>query len=459
MRTLNRILASLAAALVAANVGFVAADVKIATFRADVTPPPGSPLCDALCPPATGVNDPLSARGVILQSGDDDPVVLLAVDWVGIGNEGHRQWRSAVAEACGIGPERVCVHCLHQHDAPGCDFRAEEIAATAGLSGKLFPVEFARTAMARVADAARVARGSMNRVSHLTYGLAAVEHVASNRRILGSDGKVKYFRQTACIDPVVRDAPEGVIDPNVRVIGFWSGDEPLAALTYYATHPQSYYRTGLVSADFVGMARDMAAEREGAGLHVHFNGAGGNIGAGKYNDGAKENRPVLAERLAAGMTAAWQTSQRVDAADLSLDWKTKGVILPVASWYDESSSLAEMRDSQIPELKRLQAARAVAWGRRCAAGEAIDVARLRVGPIDVLHLPGELFVEYQLAAQKMRPDSFVCVAAYGDYGPGYIGTAEAYSQGGYETGLESRASRVSSRAETALTTVVEELLK
>ena len=53
-------------------------------------------------------------------------------------------------------------------------------------------------------------------------------------------------------------------------------------------------------------------------------------------------------------------------------------------------------------------------------------------------MPGELFVEYQLAAQAMRPGEFVAMAAYGDYGPGYIGTAESYGQGGYETGPVSR---------------------
>ena len=31
-------------------------------------------------------------------------------------------------------------------------------------------------------------------------------------------------------------------------------------------------------------------------------------------------------------------------------------------------------------------------------------------------MPGELFVEYQLAAQQMRPNDFVAMAAYGDYG-------------------------------------------
>jgi len=37
-------------------------------------------------------------------------------------------------------------------------------------------------------------------------------------------------------------------------------------------------------------------------------------------------------------------------------------------------------------------------------------------------MPGELFIEYQLAAQNTRPDEFVTMAAYGEYGPGYIGT-------------------------------------
>ena len=49
-----------------------------------------------------------------------------------------------------------------------------------------------------------------------------------------------------------------------------------------------------------------------------------------------------------------------------------------------------------------------------------------------LFLPGEAFVEYQLAAQKMRTDAVVNVAAYGDDGPGYIPTVKAYLEGGYE---------------------------
>ena len=74
----------------------------------------------------------------------------------------------------------------------------------------------------------------------------------------------------------------------------------------------------------------------------------------------------------------------------------------------------------------------------------------------MLHLPGELFVEYQLAAQAMRPDLLVAMAAYGDYGPGYIGTERAYAEGGYET--SDRASNVTATAEAELLRAIKILL-
>jgi hypothetical protein len=55
----------------------------------------------------------------------------------------------------------------------------------------------------------------------------------------------------------------------------------------------------------------------------------------------------------------------------------------------------------------------------------------------------------------MAPDRFVAMAAYGDYGPGYIGTEIAYWEGGYETGP---ASRTSPSVEGVLTHALETLL-
>jgi len=455
--------------LIGVSAGF-ATDLRVATFKVDVTPPTGSPLCDGLVPPVSGVNDPLSARGIVLAADDQPPVVLVAFDWVGIGNEGHHAFRQAIADACKTPVDRVCIHALHQHDAPGCDFAADRIAADVGLGGQMFDVQFARDAVKRVAAAAAAAQSQLEPVTHVGYGKGLVEKVASNRRILGPDGKVQFMRFTATADPKIREFPEGTIDPYSRLVSFWSGDRPIAVLSYYATHPQSYYYTGKCSADFVGMGRDQAEAHEDTGLHIHFNGAGGNIGAGKYNDGAPENRPVLAGRLAEGMKRAWDATQKVAVDDLRFDWATRDVHLPLADWYDEKEQLAILNDANQQPITRLRAAREIAWARRATGGDAITVARLRLGlpspsgrgqgegelGIDILHLPGELFVEYQLAAQKMRPDSFVCTAAYGDYGPGYIGTAEAYAEGGYET---SQVSRVSPRVEAVLIGAMQELLE
>jgi hypothetical protein len=77
-------------------------------------------------------------------------------------------------------------------------------------------------------------------VTHLGLGEARVVKVASNRRIFGPDGKVRDVRWTATTDPKIRAEPEGVIDPMVSLVSFWNGEQPVAVLSYYATHPQSY---------------------------------------------------------------------------------------------------------------------------------------------------------------------------------------------------------------------------
>jgi hypothetical protein len=99
----------------------------------------------------------------------------------------------------------------------------------------------------------------------------------------------------------------------------------------------------------------------------------------------------------------------------------------------------------------------IAWLDRCAAGHKIDIGCLKIANARVLQMPGELFVEYQLAAQKMRPDLFVAVAAYGEYAPGYIGTEIAYGQGGYETSPIS--SRVAPSVEKVLMDAMRKLLE
>jgi hypothetical protein len=441
------------ALLVASTAAEVCADgpVRVGVFAVDASPPIGSPMA---YDPAKEVVHPLSCRGVVLV-GDGAPIVLCAVDWIGIGNDGQTEFHEALAKAADTTPKRVSVHTLHQHDAPHCDFSADRLLASQGINREVFDSSFARDVISRAAAAVRVALAEAKPVTHVGLGQAEIEKVASNRRILGADGKVQFVRYTACRDPKIRDMPAGTIDPVLKMISFWDNDRPVAALTYYATHPQSYYRTGRANPDFPGIARDQRQKSTGVS-HIHFDGAGGNIGAGKWNDGSPANRQVLADRVAAGMSRAWEATNKTPITSADVGWESLAVALPPAPHLDRAQLVAALEDKAAKVTARAKAANDLAWLRRCQAGDTIDVACLRLGQARVLHMPGELFVEYQLAAQQMRPDLFVAMAAYGDYGPGYIGTEAAYPQGGYETSPAS--SLVAPGVERVLTDTVRRLL-
>jgi hypothetical protein len=292
--------------------------------------------------------------------------------------------------------------------------------------------------------------------THLGLGEARVEKVASNRRILGPDGKVRATRWTATTDPAVRAEPEGTIDPIVSLVSFWNGERPVAVLSYYATHPQSYYRTGIPNPDFPGLARFFRQLNVPTAMHIHFNGAGGNIGAGKYNDGSPENRLLLAERLADGMRRAWENTKREPISASDVSWTVESVALPPAKHLSVEKLETQLRNRDAAFLTQGGASR-LAWLRRCQAGRQIDVVCLGLGRARILHLPGELFVEYQLAAKAERPDLFITMSAYGDYAPWYIGTAIAYEQGGYETSPTS--SNVAPEVETVLMAAIRKLLR
>lgn len=422
-------------------------------FVVDATPPLDTPLAYTNC---DAIGMPLSARGIVLL-GKEAPVVLCAVDWIGISNAGQKEWRKALADAVHTSPDRVTVHTLHQHDAPRCDFSVEYMMEKQDLGGVMFDKDFARQTIQRTAKAAAEAASNAMEITHLGLGQARVEKVASTRRIMGPDGKVRAVRYTACKDPALRAEPEGTIDPMVKSMSFWNGDKPVVVLTWYATHPQSYYLTGMAHPDFPGMARYLRETTLNGIPHVHFTGAGGNVGAGKYNDGSPENRQVLAVRLAAGMSTALTETVKTPIKASDLRWSTQKVALPVAKHLNETELLNQLKDPTADPQALTYVAKDLIWLRRCEAGDKLNIHCLTLNNASALFMPGELAVEYQLKAQAMQPDRFVAMAAYGEYAMGYICTKDQYGQGGYED--SPRASKVAPEVEDVLLPAMETLLK
>ncbi len=429
------------------------ANVRIVPFDVDATPPLGAAMA---YDPVKRIDElSLRCRGIVIL-GADQPIVLCAVDWIGIANGGHDYFRAELAKAAGTDPTRVAVHALHQHDAPGCDFTAEKIIKELEVQGYTrFEGDFHRAVIARAADAIRAGLPTAQPVTHFSYGEAEVKEVASNRRVERlPNGTVGRMRSSACKIEELRALPDGVIDPTVSVLSFWNNNTPVAVFSSYACHPQSYYRLGIPSPDFPGIARFIRGQDVNAALHVHFNGAGGNVAAGKYNDGSQPNRIQLATRLAAGMREAFEKAKKSQLSAADVGWSRELVSLPLASHLDEESLVSKIKSTAAKGY--ISYADQLAWLRWTKQGNQIDVTCLKIGDIRMLHLPGELFVEYQLAAKAMRPDLHVMMAAYGQYGPGYIGTAAAYPEGGYEIGLNS--SSVAPEVESVLMGAMRKLL-
>jgi hypothetical protein len=81
--------------------------------------------------------------------------------------------------------------------------------------------------------------------------------------------------------------------------------------------------------------------------------------------------------------------------------------------------------------KRITAALGLSWRQRVDTGRPIEVpgVDLNSGAIEFAILPAESFVGYQLAAQRLRAESFVMVAGFGDGAPGYIPTDQCWRDG------------------------------
>ncbi len=403
----------------------------LAKFSLDATPPANHPLCGGWIKPVIGVDDPLSLRGIVIQ-GAGLPIVLAALDWTGVMNESHRVWTEALADAAHTTADRVALHCVHQHNAPFIDREGNALLLRAGSTTPLYDEPYVDNLIKRSAIAVRDSLRDAKPISHVRAGEAEVKQVASNRRILGPDGKIRFVRYSSTADPVVRAEPEGTVDSKLKSIGFFQGDRALARLYYYTTHPMSYYGDGRVSSDFVGLARNRRDGEEPETLHIYFTGSAGNVTPGKYNDGNHANRMLLSDRVHSAMVAADAAAQSRAFELVKAEWFTSPLVFTPRQDLDLEHLKAIVADGGRTTVERNRSAMTCGWLMRTVTKRPILLSRLELGDVSVLHLPAETFVEYQLGAQQVRPELFLATAAYGDGGPWYLPLKRSFAEGGYE---------------------------
>jgi hypothetical protein len=159
-----------------------AAELRVATFRCDVTPPLGYLTYPPAFKPLENIEHPLLAKGIVLDDGGRR-YVLCAIDWCALCNSTYDLFRRKVAEGAGTEPARVAVHTVHQHTAPLADNNAYRLLLQTKDPPACPDLKFFDRTADRLGAAVNESLGRLQPFDRIGAGEGKVDRVASTRRL------------------------------------------------------------------------------------------------------------------------------------------------------------------------------------------------------------------------------------------------------------------------------------
>jgi neutral ceramidase len=371
--------------------------------------------------PFTSVRSALKARVMVLACGKER-VALVSLDLLGLTSlsvGGWNRFKRGLSQAAGnvVRSERIVITCTHTHNAP------ESVGITDLYKTAAFQLwlEALRQKIGRaIRDAAAAARPG-------TVALASTElnDYSLQRRISTPAGIV----MSDSVQPIAAELFScGPIDRRVQTLSFRDQEgAPIATLVHASCHPVHEMCLQHISADFPG---EFCAAWEAscpAGLPLFLNGAAGDINPPTVSEGpdcARRHGQALAEAVG----SAVGNSKLLEVA--TMRFCTRKIGLP-------------MRSLKGGNLRRT-----------CSARLGI----LRLGPMAILFVPGEIFVETALAIEASSPFKKTLIVGFAESSIGYVPPRRAFEEGGYEIG-PGKWSYLQAGAESILRSAAVEFLK
>lgn len=388
-----------------------------------ITPPVGVDLCGwgPREGPSIGVHDDLCAAALYLRS--EVELLVITADLIGLDAGTIGRVRAGIEQATGIPGGQIMIGCSHTHSGPATP-------AIAGLG--------------------RVDADYMAVLERKLSGLGQMAREAAEPAALGclrEPVQMGINRRVRRGDTTVIDRNEkGVVAPYVDVVAVDSmAGTPLARLFVHAAHPVTLRPDNLrVSADWPGYAQRTVEAVYGEGCVALFGqGCCGNInsdGGQGYEVAEKQGRMVAGAVIKAAECADKQPAVTLGAASEQLLLPCQDPP-PVA---EAEALLAQLRQQAAAEgnwgIRNMRAGDVV-WGERLLAlaqqgarglTVAAEVQALRLGDFALVGLPGEVFVEYALALDTSAPFAQTATMGYANGCVGYVPTAAAFAEGGYE---------------------------
>jgi len=426
----------------------------------DITPPPGTHLSGSGCGehrPAQSVIDPLYAKAIVFEAGDRR-MCIVTLDVTIVTGEYTERIRSAISENTGVPERAIMVHAIQTHSAPSLgyfmldeDFPLETTPETEYLRG----AEAAYGDLAAEA-AVRAATEAASRLQPVRIGLGRGIRgdLAFNRRGVLRDGTIGMPKpQGREVQPFgITDLCylEGPIDPEVGVCCIQDMDmKPLAFLLHYTCHPVNVFGHGetycAVSSDWPGVWTQEVQEQFGSDVvPLVVNGCCGNINPWHpFDPECRPDHRRMGRELARMSEGIVHSMTFAEGA--TLGWQTEEIPLEYRDIPPERLREVEeilQRDPQPPRAEngevdpiwfRAASTRSVELCRQREPEFAYEIQVFRVSDLAIVGLPGEPFVEGQLAIKTRSAAPYVFGAHLTTHYVGYLPTREAYAREGHET--------------------------
>lgn len=389
-----------------------------------ITPHVGIDLCGfgARPGPSTSVHDDLCAAALYLES--NQPALIITCDLIGLDRATVHEVRADIEAATGVPAGHIMFGCSHTHSGPATPCIAS--------LGKVDP-DYMAVLKRKLVGLAKMAFDGRQPCA---LGIAREPvSVGINRREVSRDGGMTIGRNE-----------RGVITPWVDVIAVDTmAGQPLARYFCHAAHAVTV--SGLeISGDWPGYAQRIVERIYGDGCIAMFGqGCCGNINSeprGTFEVAEAQGRVMAGAVVKAAEYAlkAPEVEIAVGSVDLALPCFDPPSVAEAQAQLDQLKEAAAQAVGGNYGVAMMTAGD-VAWAERILAlaqagatqlTRPYEVQAIRLGDFLLTGLPGEVFVEYARQIDDGTAYRQTATMAYANDNVGYVPTAAAYPEGGYE---------------------------
>jgi neutral ceramidase len=386
---------------------------------------------------ARGVHDPLHATVVVIQS-DRGEQVIVGLDLLCAPRVLVEAISAAIESRTGIPASGIVVSATHTHSGP-------DVGHGEGMDQQDYSLVDAWEEQAVPAIAAAALAAQRDAVAaSLHLASAEVGDLSFNRRLIHRDGSTHMNWESFTAGEIL--GARGPIDPELLVLVFSDkAGATIGALVHFTLHPAILVgHDWLVSADFVAEASNLLSRELNGAPVLFLNGALGNINHLDYRDrgraiGFTETARVGTALGQAGVEALARQVREVDlnqinlrSITVTLDQRTVN-----RAQLEQAQKLIDANAGRpVEALDGIPAEAYAYWtvarGRALTGLLDVKVSILRLGLIVLVYLPFEVFVEFGLDLRRAFPEHVVRVVSLGGGHYGYLPTALAFAEGGYE---------------------------